>query len=95
MAAESDEAGHAVSVVEVSDHGPGIPEAEIDAIFRPFYRVDRARSQDTGGFGVGLAIAERAVKLHGGQVSGRNRSGGGAIIRMQFPSTMNAIKKIA
>ncbi|MFZ0340283.1 MAG: ATP-binding protein [Terracidiphilus sp.] len=95
VAAESDEAGHAVSVVEVSDHGPGIPEAEIDAIFRPFYRVDRARSQDTGGFGVGLAIAERAVKLHGGQVSGRNRSGGGAIIRMQFPSTMNAIKKIA
>jgi two-component system sensor histidine kinase CpxA len=87
---EQDKAGHAVSVVEVSDRGPGIPEAEIDAIFRPFYRVDRARSQETGGFGVGLAIAERAVKLHGGQVSGRNRSGGGAIIRVQFPSARTA-----
>ncbi len=90
VATERDEASHMVSVVEVSDRGPGIPEAEIDAIFRPFYRVDRARSQDTGGFGVGLAIAERAVKLHGGRVSGRNRSGGGAIIRMQFPSARTA-----
>jgi len=90
VAAGQDEAGHTVSVVEVSDRGPGISEAEIDAIFRPFYRVDRARSQETGGFGVGLAIAERAVKLHGGQVSGRNRSGGGAVIRMQFPSAKTA-----
>jgi two-component system sensor histidine kinase CpxA len=90
VAAGQDEAGRSVSVVEVSDRGPGIPEAEIDAIFRPFYRVDRARSQETGGFGVGLAIAERAVKLHGGQVSGRNRSGGGATIRMQFPSAKAA-----
>ena len=90
VAAGQDEAGHTVSVVEVSDRGPGIPDAEIDAIFRPFYRVDRARSQETGGFGVGLAIAERAVKLHGGQVSGRNRTGGGAVIRMQFPSAKTA-----
>jgi two-component system, OmpR family, sensor histidine kinase CpxA len=85
VASERDEAGNRVSVVEVSDRGPGIPEAEIEAIFRPFYRIDRARSQETGGFGVGLAIAERAVKLHRGKVSGRNRSGGGAVIRMQFP----------
>jgi two-component system sensor histidine kinase CpxA len=90
VAVEQDDAGRSVSVVEVSDHGPGIPEAEIDAIFRPFYRVDRARSQETGGFGVGLAIAERTVKLHGGQVSGRNGSGGGAIIRMEFPSATAA-----
>ncbi|MGD1062549.1 MAG: ATP-binding protein [Terracidiphilus sp.] len=90
VAAGQEEAGRSVCVVEVSDRGPGIPEAEIDAIFRPFYRVDRARSQETGGFGVGLAIAERAVKLHRGQVSGSNRSGGGAVIRMQFPSAKTA-----
>lgn len=95
VAAELDEAGRSISVVEVSDRGPGIPEAEIGAIFRPFYRVDRARSQETGGFGVGLAIAERTVKLHGGQVGSRNRSGGGAVIRMQFPSASDAIKKTA
>jgi two-component system sensor histidine kinase CpxA len=85
VAAERDAAGQPVSVVEVSDHGPGIPEAETEAIFRPFYRVDRARSQETGGFGVGLAIAERTVKLHGGYLSGHNRSGGGVTIRMEFP----------
>jgi two-component system sensor histidine kinase CpxA len=90
VAARQDKAGRSVCVVEVSDRGPGIPETEIGAIFRPFYRVDRARSQETGGFGVGLAIAERAVKLHGGQVSGRNRSGGGATIRMEFPSAKTA-----
>lgn len=77
--------GHRTAVLEVSDHGPGIPEDEINEIFRPFYRVDRARSTETGGFGVGLAIAERAVKLHGGELHAENRPSGGAIIRMSFP----------
>ncbi len=54
----------ATAEIEVSDRGPGIPEDQLDAIFRPFYRVDYARSPNTGGFGVGLAIAERAVRLH-------------------------------
>jgi len=77
--------GHRTAVLEVSDHGPGIPEDEISDIFRPFYRVDRARSTETGGFGVGLAIAERAVKLHGGELHAENRPSGGAMIRMSFP----------
>jgi len=72
--------------IEVSDRGPGIPEGQLDAIFRPFYRVDYARSPGTGGFGVGLAIAERAVKLHHGELSAANREGGGATIRMKFPA---------
>ena len=72
-------------VLEVSDRGPGIPEAEIADIFRPFYRIDRARSTETGGFGVGLAIAERTVKLHGGELDASNRSGGGLTVRMTFP----------
>ena len=71
--------------IEVSDHGPGIPEDQLAAIFRPFYRVDYARSPDTGGFGVGLAIAERAVRLHHGELCALNREGGGATIRMRFP----------
>lgn len=77
--------GSQSAVLDISDHGPGIPEAEINEIFRPFYRVDRARSSETGGFGVGLAIAERAVKLHQGELHAANRPGGGAVIRMSFP----------
>lgn len=77
--------GRRTAVLEVSDHGPGIPEDEIKDIFRPFYRVDRARSTETGGFGVGLAIAERAVKLHGGELHAENRPGGGAVVQMCFP----------
>jgi len=74
------------AALEISDKGPGIPESELNEIFRPFYRVDRARSMETGGFGVGLAIAERAVKLHGGELHAENRPGGGATIRMTFPT---------
>jgi len=77
--------GARTAMLEVDDHGPGIPEAEMSDIFRPFYRVDRARSFETGGFGVGLAIAERAVKLHGGELRAVNRPGGGATIQISFP----------
>jgi two-component system, OmpR family, sensor histidine kinase CpxA len=71
--------------VEINDCGPGVPEAELDVIFRPFYRVDRARSFSTGGFGVGLAITERAVRLHGGTVRATNRADGGISVKMIFP----------
>jgi two-component system sensor histidine kinase CpxA len=74
-----------MAVVEVSDRGPGIPESELASIFRPFFRVDVARSAQTGGFGVGLAIAERAVKLHSGRITASNRAGGGACIQIWFP----------
>lgn len=78
------------AIIEISDHGPGIPENEIQSIFRPFYRVDPARSPGTGGFGVGLAIAERAVRLHHGELQAYNRSGGGTTIRMRFPLSADA-----
>jgi len=78
------------AVIEVSDRGPGIPDSERDSIFRPFYRVDQARSAHTGGFGVGLAIAERAVKLHKGQVRVLAREGGGTIIQMVLPCHASA-----
>lgn len=74
-----------MAVIEVSDRGPGIPETELEAIFRPFYRLDSARSAHTGGVGVGLAIAERAVKLHNGHIQALNREGGGTTIRIALP----------
>jgi two-component system sensor histidine kinase CpxA len=82
--------GEQHAVIFVSDRGPGIPEDQLQSIFRPFHRVDMARSPDTGGFGVGLAIAERAVRLHRGELSAANREGGGAMIRMSFPVFQSA-----
>jgi len=73
-------------MVEVDDAGPGIPEDQLVHIFRPFYRLDHARSSSTGGFGVGLAITERAVRLHGGIVRAINRPTGGTTIQLLFPA---------
>ncbi|MGA8939035.1 MAG: ATP-binding protein [Acidobacteriaceae bacterium] len=80
---------HRFASIEVSDHGPGIPEAELAHIFRPFYRVDYARSSSTGGFGVGLAITERAVRLHNGTIRATNRPTGGATITFLFPQPLS------
>ena len=72
--------------IDVSDRGPGIPVDQLQAVFRPFHRVDYARSPDTGGFGVGLAIAERALRLHQGEMSAIVREGGGTTISMVLPA---------
>ena len=74
------------AVISVSDRGPGIPSDQLKAVFHPFRRVDSARSPDTGGFGVGLAIADRAIRLHNGEVAASAREGGGAVIRMTLPA---------
>jgi len=74
-----------MAVLDVNDRGPGVPEDQLDSIFLPFYRVDHARSPHTGGSGVGLAIADRAIKLHGGDMRAFNRPNGGATIRMRLP----------
>ena len=66
----------------VSDRGPGIPPAELERVFEPFYRI----SGDTvKGFGLGLAIARRAVLAHGGHISAHNREGGGLQVRIELP----------
>jgi signal transduction histidine kinase len=75
------------AVITVRDHGAGVPEAALSEIFRPFYRVDEARDREAGGVGLGLAIAERAVRLHGGTVSATNASDVGLIIRITLPQT--------
>ncbi|WP_181703239.1 ATP-binding protein [Chthonobacter albigriseus] len=54
--------------VTVDDDGPGVPEEEREAVFRPFYRLDEARNQDTAGTGLGLAIARDIARSHGGDI---------------------------
>ena len=74
-------------ILEVKDRGPGVPASELEAIFRPFYRVEgaRERSETDRGTGLGLAIAERAARAHGGQITARNREGGGLCVSIELP----------
>jgi two-component system sensor histidine kinase CpxA len=58
--------------VRIADKGPGVPETDLTRIFEPFYRVDDSRTAATGGVGLGLAIAMRAVRLHNGSIEARN-----------------------
>lgn len=75
----------AEAVIRVRDHGPGVPEGELTEIFRPFYRVSRARERESGGTGLGLAIAARAVQLHGGTIRAQNAAGGGLLVELRLP----------
>ena len=77
--------GEQFSVVRISDDGPGIPEDEIGSVFKPFYRADKARHWQQDGFGIGLAIADRAVNLNGGAISIRNKKDGGLVVEMRLP----------
>jgi len=72
-------------VLNVRDYGPGVPENELINIFRPFYRVSDARDQQSGGVGLGLAITDRVVRLHGGSVSAANAAGGGLEVQIRIP----------
>jgi len=73
------------AVLRVTDSGPGVPEDALDKLFRPFYRIDDARGRQTGGVGLGLAITERAVGLHGGTVRAANRPQGGLMVEIRLP----------
>jgi heavy metal sensor kinase len=81
------------ALVEVVDQGPGIPQEHQSRIFDRFYRVDRARSREWGGAGLGLAIARWAVEVHGGQISLESVEGQGSAFRVTLPSTTTADKK--
>lgn len=72
--------------VEVSDTGAGIPRPELERIFERFYRVDRARSRDTGGTGLGLSIVRHVADKHGGRVVVESKVGSGSTFALQLPS---------
>ncbi|HEX9627006.1 MAG TPA: ATP-binding protein [Acidiferrobacterales bacterium] len=71
-------------VIRVRDHGPGVPEADLERVFEPFVRVGEARDRASGGHGLGLAIADRAVRLFGGEISARNEPDGGLSVLIRL-----------
>jgi signal transduction histidine kinase len=70
----------------VEDEGPGIPPAELEAVFQPFRRLEASRNRETGGVGLGLPIARNILRAHGGDVVLRNRAGGGLLAEATLPS---------
>jgi signal transduction histidine kinase len=62
-----------------------VPAGELERVFQPFYRLERSRSRETGGTGLGLAVARSIIRAHGGDVVLANRGGGGLVARVTLP----------
>jgi two-component system sensor histidine kinase SenX3 len=77
--------------IAVADHGIGIPRRDLERIFERFYRVDRARSRDTGGTGLGLAIVRHVAGNHGGDVKVKSREGEGSTFTLRLPGGPGAV----
>jgi signal transduction histidine kinase len=71
--------------IDIADRGPGIPEAEREKVFAPFYRLEASRSRETGGTGLGLAVARGIARAHGGDVTLHDRPGGGLVATIRLP----------
>lgn len=76
-------------IITIADTGPGLPRDQLEAVFEPFVRLEGSRNRDTGGVGLGLAIARTIVQAHGGTILLRNRAGGGldAMVRLPIGDT--------
>jgi len=71
--------------ISVRDHGPGVPDEAMGSIFEPFFRAESSRSRNSGGYGLGLAIARQVVELHGGGITASSAAGGGLLITISLP----------
>jgi two-component system sensor histidine kinase SenX3 len=81
--------------VDVTDHGPGIPSRDLERIFERFYRVDRARSRETGGTGLGLAIVRHVAGNHAGECRVSSREGEGSTFTLSLPAGPEAVAREA
>jgi signal transduction histidine kinase len=70
----------------IRDHGIGIPHDDLDFIFEPFYRVDRSRVKATGGYGLGLALVQKIIIAHRGQILVQSNTGKGSTFVIELPS---------
>jgi two-component system sensor histidine kinase CpxA len=82
-------AGASQATISIRDRGPGVPPSALGDIFKPFYRVEEDRDRSSGGVGLGLAIASRAVALHQGKITARNANPG-LILDIELPSRPEA-----
>ncbi len=73
------------ALIVVRDHGPGVPESELANIFQPFYRIADDRNRESGGAGLGLAIAGRVIRIHGGTICARNAQPHGLEVEILLP----------
>ena len=81
-------------VLNGQDTGKGLSEDALKYVFDRFYRTEKGRVRSEGGSGLGLAIVKALVELHGGRVSVRNHSEGGAIFKIFLPNTYNFSKQV-
>ncbi|MCX5899613.1 MAG: HAMP domain-containing sensor histidine kinase [Proteobacteria bacterium] len=78
-------------VVEISDHGIGIAEADIENVFKPFFRTDRSRTRSTGGVGLGLTLSQRIIEAHGGSIRIASRLNSGTTVCFSVPYTPQSV----
>jgi two-component system sensor histidine kinase BaeS len=72
--------------VQIADNGIGIPADELPFIFEPFYRVDKSRTKDTGGYGLGLSLCKTIMEAHGGRIQIDSTPNVGTTVTLVFPS---------
>jgi|TARA_R110002072_G_scaffold291777_2_gene460055 signal transduction histidine kinase len=71
--------------IRITDNGPGIPNADLEQVFEPYFRLEKSRSRETGGTGLGLSIARTIIRAHGGDISLANRAEGGLVATVMLP----------
>jgi signal transduction histidine kinase len=79
-------------IITIDDDGPGIPTAELQRVFDPFFRLEQSRSMETGGHGLGLSIARTIIRAHGGDIALSNRDSGGLRATIAIPFAENTPK---
>ena len=79
----------AFAVIRITDSGIGIPEKELAHIFEPFYRVDKSRTKDTGGYGLGLSLCKTIMEAHGGKIEVESKPEAGTTVSLFFPIPKN------
>jgi two-component system sensor histidine kinase CpxA len=79
------------ALIAIRDHGPGVPEDSLSNLFKPFFRVEADRNRDTGGIGLGLSIAQRAVAIHQGQIRARNAHPG-LLVEIELPGSTASVE---
>lgn len=77
------------SIIAIQDFGSGIPEQDLPHIFEPFYRVDKSRSKETGGYGLGMSLGKKIMEAHGGTIEITSRVKVGTTIFLKFKKHNN------